>query len=285
MSRFLAPASVLLAFAACTVARPLYRPDPVPAPAQDVPLSGGKGFVSPKLASLPSPLSLTASDGSGLELISMSARAEIDDPIAVTHLELRFDNPKDQVIEGKLQMTLPPGASITHFAMKIGERWQDAAVVERQSGRVAYEESLHRGQDPALLETSSGNRFGVRVFPIAARGEVHLRLSYVETFAEPAQPYRLALRGASAGTAPPSSGRRARPREWRTCLDSNRAESTAACRRLHRSTPRRGSGRLAPPVNTSSHASSCPPPRRPRYRPAATPFCLTPAPHVQWSSV
>lgn len=216
MSRFLAPLSMLLAFAACTAARPLYRLDPVPAPAQDVPVSGGKGFVSPKAASIPSPLSLTASDGSGLELISMSARAEIDDPIAVTHLDLRFDNPKDQVIEGKLQVTLPPGASITHFAMKIGERWQDAAVVERQSGRVAYEESLHQGQDPALLEKSSGNRFGVRVFPIAARGQVHLRLSYVQTFAEPTQPYRLALRGlprvrhldAQAGVLDPASGER-----------------------------------------------------------------------------
>ncbi|MGH1340357.1 MAG: VIT domain-containing protein [Nannocystales bacterium] len=156
---------------------------------------GGKGFVSPKLASFPSPLSLTASDGSGLELISMSARAEIDDPVAVTHLELRFDNPKEHVVEGKLQLTLPPGASITHFAMKIGEHWQDAAVVERQAGRVAYEESLHQNRDPALLEKSSGNRFGVRVFPIAARGQVHLRVSYTQAFSEPSQPYRLALRG------------------------------------------------------------------------------------------
>lgn len=196
MSRLLAPVSAMFVFAACSAARPLYRLEPDAAPSrQEVPVASGKGFVSPKLAAIPSPLSLTASDGSGLELIAMSARAEVDDPMAVTHLELRFDNPKDQVIEGKLQLTLPPGASITHFAMKIGERWQDAAVVERQAGRVAYEESLHRQRDPALLEKSSGNRFGVRVFPIAARGQVHLRLSYAQTFSEPSQPYRLALRG------------------------------------------------------------------------------------------
>ncbi len=216
MPRFIAPVSVLFVFAACSAARPLYRASPTPAPAEDAPAAGGKGFVSADLASPPSPLSLTASDGSGLELISMSAVAELDDPVAVTHLELRFDNPKDQVVEGKLQLTLPPGASITHFAMKIGDHWQDAAVVERQQGRVAYEESLHRKRDPALLEKSSGNRFGVRVFPIAARGEVHLRLSYAQTFSEPSQPYRLALRGlprvrsldARVGVLDPATGER-----------------------------------------------------------------------------
>lgn len=216
MSRFIAPVSVLFVFAACSAARPLYRASPAPAPTEVAPAAGGKGFVSAKLALPPSPLSLTASDGSGLELISMSARAELDDPVAVTHLELRFDNPKDQVVEGKLQLTLPPGASITHFAMKIGDQWQDAAVVERQKGRVAYEESLHRNRDPALLEKSSGNRFGVRVFPIAARGEVHLRLSYAQTFSEPSQPYRLALRGlprvrsldARVGVLNPATGER-----------------------------------------------------------------------------
>ncbi len=197
MPRLLAPVSALWSLVACSAARPLYRPEPDPAPPPQgvVRVASGKGFVSSDLAPIPSPLSLTASDGSGLELISMRARAEVDDPIALTQLELRFDNPKDQVIEGKLQLTLPPGASITHFAMKIGEHWQDAAVVERQAGRVAYEESLHRQRDPALLETSSGNRFGVRVFPIAARGQVHLRVSYAQTFPEPSQPYRLALRG------------------------------------------------------------------------------------------
>ena len=216
MSRLLAPVSALFVFAACSAARPLYRSEPVPAPAEVVPVAGGKGFVSPKLASMPSPLSLTASDGSGLELIAMSARAEIDDPVAVTHLELRFDNPKDHTIEGKLQLSLPPGASIAHFAMKIGEQWQDAAVVERQAGRVAYEESLYQNRDPALLEKSSGNRFGVRVFPIAARGQVHLRLSYTQAFAEPSQPYRLALRGlprvrnlqVRAGVVDPATGER-----------------------------------------------------------------------------
>jgi len=216
MSRLLAPVSALFVFAACSAARPLYRSEPVPAPAEVDPVVGGKGFVSSKVRSIPSPLSLTASDGSGLELIAMSASAEIDDPVAVTHLELRFDNPKDQVVEGKLQLTLPPGASVTHFAMKIGARWQDAAVVERQAGRVAYEESLHRSRDPALLEKSSGNRFGVRVFPIAARGQVHLRVSYTQAFSEPSQPYRLALRGlprvrnleVRAGVLDPATGRR-----------------------------------------------------------------------------
>ena len=41
-------------------------------------------------------------------------------------------------------------AAISRFAMKIGDRWQEGEVVERQAARVAYEDFLHRRQDPAL---------------------------------------------------------------------------------------------------------------------------------------
>src|SRR5204863_5934207 len=57
----------------------------------------------------------------------------------------------------------------------------------------AYEDFLHRRQDPALLEKAAGNLFTARVFPIAGNTEKHLVISYSQEL--PGRRYALPLRG------------------------------------------------------------------------------------------
>ncbi|MEM9460119.1 MAG: AgmX/PglI C-terminal domain-containing protein [Myxococcota bacterium] len=147
-------------------------------------------------ASIPAPpLQLTASDGTGLRLLSLDARASLQEPLAFTELHLTFENPQSRTIEGRFTIDLPPGAAISRFAMKIGDRWQEGEVVERQAARVAYEDFLHRKQDPALMEKQAGNRFSARVFPIPANGTKELIVSYSQQQPESHEPYRLMLAG------------------------------------------------------------------------------------------
>ncbi len=141
------------------------------------------------------PFSLTSSEGIGLELLSLDARAVVDDPLAFTELTMVFRNPEARVIEGRFEITLPPGAAISRFAMKINNEWMEAEVVELQAARRAYEDALHRRQDPALLEKNAGNRFSARVFPIPANGVKEIIVSYSETLSSNSEPYRLHLRG------------------------------------------------------------------------------------------
>ena len=141
------------------------------------------------------PFSLTSSEGIGLQLLSLDARAVVDDPLAFTELTMVFRNPEARVIEGRFEITLPPGAAISRFAMKINNEWMEAEVVELQAARRAYEDALHRRQDPALLEKNAGNRFSARVFPIPANGVKEIIVSYSETLASNSEPYRLHLRG------------------------------------------------------------------------------------------
>lgn len=141
------------------------------------------------------PLSLTATDGSGLELVSMTAQVVVQDPLAFTELHLVFRNAEDRVREGRFRITLPPSAAISRFAMKIDARWQEGEVVELQAARQAYEDFLHRRQDPALLESEAGNEFAARVFPIPARGTKDLIVSYSQELVREGDPYRLPLRG------------------------------------------------------------------------------------------
>src|SRR3954469_14333483 len=124
------------------------------------------------------PMSLTASTGAGLTLVSLTGRAVVDDPLAFTELHLIFENPEDRVIEGNFSIVLPQGAAISRFAMKNDLGFQEGEIVEKQRARVAYEDFLHRRQDPALLEQAGGNEFNARVFPIQPRSKKELIVSY-----------------------------------------------------------------------------------------------------------
>lgn len=141
------------------------------------------------------PVSLTASDGTGLRLLDYQARAVIEGPLAFTELDLKFENPEARVREGRFEINLPPGAAISRFSMKVNGQWQEAEVVERQAARRAYEDFLHRKQDPALLEKKAGNQFRARVFPIPANGVKEIKVSYSQELRSAGEPYRVMLRG------------------------------------------------------------------------------------------
>ena len=132
------------------------------------------------VATVEAPVSLTASDGSGLTIVSYDVDAVIAGPLAFTEMRLVFENPQDRVIEGRFSLVLPDGAAVSRFAMKIDGAWQEAEVVEKQAARRAYEDALHRNQDPALLEQASPNAFSARVFPIPAKGRKELVVSWSE---------------------------------------------------------------------------------------------------------
>ncbi|MCA9540510.1 MAG: hypothetical protein KC620_16535, partial [Myxococcales bacterium] len=141
------------------------------------------------------PYSLTAADGTGLRLVGLDARAVVDGPLAFTELRLTFQNPNPRRVEGHFKVTMPDGAAISRFAMKIRGSWMEGEVVEKQAARRAYEDALHRRQDPALLEQDSGNTFTARVFPIEANERKELIISWSHTLTAAGEAYRLPLMG------------------------------------------------------------------------------------------
>jgi hypothetical protein len=139
------------------------------------------------------PWSLTASDGSGLQLVRIDAKAVAVGPLAFTELHLYFHNGEARRREGTFQIALPPHASIARFAMENDGKWMEAEVVGKQLARRAYDDFLHRRQDPALLEKAEGNQFTAKVFPIAPNADKHIVVAYTQEL--PAARYALALRG------------------------------------------------------------------------------------------
>lgn len=138
---------------------------------------------------------LTASDGTGLAISKLTVRTVIAGPLAFTQLDIDFRNDQPRVREGKFRITLPEGAALSRFAMTTDGTLREAEVVEKQLARRAYEDFLHRRQDPALLEQAAGNVFAARVFPIAANAEKHLVLSFSQELRDPRSGFRLPLVG------------------------------------------------------------------------------------------
>src|SRR5215208_3778052 len=108
----------------------------------------------------------------------IEAKAVFQGPLAFTELHLYFHNQEDRVREGRFQIALPPRAAVSRFAMESGGQWMEAEVVEKMAARRAYEDFLHRRQDPALLEKGAGNEFTARVFPIPSGGVKDIIVSY-----------------------------------------------------------------------------------------------------------
>ncbi|MCC7073989.1 MAG: hypothetical protein IT383_21960 [Deltaproteobacteria bacterium] len=147
------------------------------------------------LAPVEAPVSLTTAEGVGLKMTVLDVDAVVVGPLAFTELRLTFENPQDRVIEGRFRLVLPDGAAVSRFAMKIDGQFMEGEVVEKQAARRAYEDFLHRRQDPALLEQASPNEFTARVFPIPAKGKKELIVSYSQELASSSTPFVVPLLG------------------------------------------------------------------------------------------
>jgi len=85
---------------------------------------------------------------------------DIRDQIARTVVEESFLNHTSTVLEGVFYFPLPQDASISGFAMWIGNECVEADVVEKERAREIYETILREKRDPGLLEWAGGNTSG-----------------------------------------------------------------------------------------------------------------------------
>jgi hypothetical protein len=121
-------------------------------------------------------------DGRNVPLTVGEHKVAVDvrDQIARTTIEETFVNHTNGVLEGVFHFPLPAGASVSGFAMWIGDKMIEADVVEKQRAREIYETILLEKRDPGLLEWTGGNVFKARVYPIFAHSEKRVRITYTQ---------------------------------------------------------------------------------------------------------
>lgn len=118
-----------------------------------------------------------------LPLRVMDVDVYVEDGVARTTIDQTFFNHTDYQLEGVYSFPLPTDAAIARLAMYVDGKLMEAGITERQEGREIYESIVYRRRDPALLEWMQGNEFRMRVFPLPARTEKRILLSYTQPLA------------------------------------------------------------------------------------------------------
>ncbi|QCX37072.1 DUF2135 domain-containing protein [Aureibaculum algae] len=112
----------------------------------------------------------------GLSLLDI--KVDIVGNIATTTYDMLFYNPTNSVLEGELSFPLGEDHNVSRFALEVNGKLREAVVVEKELGRIAFENVVRRGVDPALLEKGSGNNYKARIYPIPAKGYKRVLLAY-----------------------------------------------------------------------------------------------------------
>ena len=107
-------------------------------------------------------------------------KVEIAGQVAKTSVDQVFINHFDRDIEGTYIFPVPEGASVSDFAMFIGDERVKGEILDSREARRIYEDIVRRMRDPGLLEYMGRNLFRARVYPIPANGEKRVQISYTE---------------------------------------------------------------------------------------------------------
>lgn len=105
---------------------------------------------------------------------------EIDDQVAVTHVDQVFVNETDREQEATYVFPLPHGAVVKDFALTVDGHVMEGELLPRDKAARIYEEVVRKRRDPALLEYVGRDMYKARVFPVPARGERRVEIRYSE---------------------------------------------------------------------------------------------------------
>jgi Ca-activated chloride channel homolog len=124
----------------------------------------------------PQPVTLPRS----LPIKSINIETTIKGQVATTHVTQVFRNDTNATLEGTYFFPIPESASIVEFAIWEGDRKLVGEVRSREEARRIYDEIVRRQRDPGLLEYAGKDLFQASIFPIPARSDKKLELTYTQ---------------------------------------------------------------------------------------------------------
>ena len=151
-----------------------------------------------------------------VRLQSLQIDVEVSAGVAETRVTMEFFNPNNRVLEGELQFPLLAGQTVTGFALDVNGKLRDAVPVEKARAQEVFEDIARQRVDPGLLQSTLGNNYKLRIYPLNPRSSrtVAIRLSESAgatlqiplAYADSVRDFALVVRYPSASTAPQLTG-------------------------------------------------------------------------------
>jgi len=151
-----------------------------------------------------------------VRLASLQVDVEVAGGAAETRVQMVFFNPNNRILEGKLQFPLAPGQVVSGFALDVDGRLRAAVPVEKARAQQVFEDIARRRVDPGLLQTTIGNNYELRVYPLLPGKTRTVELRIVEPassrlqvplgYADRVDALALSLRVPGAAAAPELGG-------------------------------------------------------------------------------
>lgn len=104
----------------------------------------------------------------------------IEDQVATTHVDEVFKNPYNFDVEGVYIFPLPKGAAVDRFSLKVDGKPVEGTMLEADEAAAEYLKLVSQNKDPALLEYIGRGAVKARIYPIPAKSEKRVEITYSE---------------------------------------------------------------------------------------------------------
>lgn len=119
-------------------------------------------------------------DENSIRVTDITTDVKVVGNIATTSIDLIIHNNASRTLEGEVDFSLQEGQSVVEYSLDINGKLRKSSVVEKDKGREVFDEVVRRSSDPGLLETTSGNNFKIRVYPILGGSNRHVQFVFQE---------------------------------------------------------------------------------------------------------
>ncbi|MEM8884175.1 MAG: VIT and VWA domain-containing protein [Planctomycetota bacterium] len=113
-----------------------------------------------------------------MRLTEHRVKIAIENQVARTDVVQVFHNPNPWPIEGVYLFPLPPGAAVSDFTMSMGGKQITGEILDAKRASDIYRSIVSRRDDPGLLEYAGRRAIRARLFPIPARSDTKVTLSF-----------------------------------------------------------------------------------------------------------
>jgi Ca-activated chloride channel family protein len=118
--------------------------------------------------------------GGVLEIKTHEVNVSINNGIAVTKVTQVFHNTENRQVEALYTFPVPKKASVSNFSMWINGKEMVGEVLEKERARKIYDSYKRVRKDPGLLEQVNYKQFEMRIFPIPAKADQKVQITYYQ---------------------------------------------------------------------------------------------------------